>query len=332
MLGINTNIYALDVHESLRQLSLDFAHKNERMSTGLRINRGEDDPSGLAISRGMEAQTRGLLVNIQNVQDGINLIRYVDGYLDDIQDVLLQIRDLSVRMSNQATLSVHVGKDANDLIPSDMNRLYKEILTMGYHLWVMTRDEDEFFNKLKPFAEFGEKAVFNDSFEFGECLQVGPDAEPSHRLELFIDDIRQTFTDFFLGVGAPPWNNINGLMDGDGYLNQAKSLLTLSDQKLNIVSDMRARLGAQDRMLQHTVQDLQNQYINISAGKSRIEDADLAQEITGLARNQILNQSAHAAAAQANVQPLAVIDLLGAIYDGMSPELARQSAPQPGAT
>jgi flagellin len=330
MLGINTNLYALDAHERMRQLNLEFSQRTERMASGLRINRGQDDPSGLAISKGMQAQVNGLLVNMHNIQDGINLIRYVDGYLDDIQNVLLNIRDLSVRMSNQAALSVHPGQNANDLIPSDMNRLYKEILTMGYHLWVMTRDEDEFFNKVKPFAEFGEKPVFNDSFEFGECLQVGPDADSTHRIEIFIDDIRQTFTDFFLGVGVPPWDNINGLMDADGYLNQAKSLLTLSDDKLNIISDIRARLGVQDRQLQHTLQDIQAQYINIAAGKSRVEDADFADEITGLSRNQILNQSAQAAAAQANVQPLAVIDLLDAIYDGLSPELAKQAVSQAG--
>ena len=159
---------------------------------------------------------------------------------------------------------------------------------------------------------------------------MGPDADPSHRMDVFIDDIRQTFTDFFQGMGFPPWLGIDGRMDAQGYRNQALSLLTLSDQKLDIVNNMRVTLGTQQRRMIHIVDDLQAQFINITAGKSRIEDADFAEEVTALTRNQILNQSAQAAAAQANVQPLAVNTLLNAIYDGLTPELARVGSPSSG--
>jgi len=102
---INTNIGAMGALEASRSCFISSGLAMERLSSGLKINRGADDPSGLAISKGMEAQIRGANVAATNIQDGINLMRTQEGALLEILDMLKRARDLSVRAANEATLS-----------------------------------------------------------------------------------------------------------------------------------------------------------------------------------------------------------------------------------
>ncbi len=79
---------------------------------------------------------------------------------------------------------------------------------------------------------------------------------------------------------------------------------------INTVSSVRASLGVQERRLNHVIDDLKAQDINISAAKSRIYDADMAAEISEFTRLQILQQTGTAILAQANAQPQSVLQLL----------------------
>jgi len=76
-----------------------------RLSSGQRINSASDDPSGLAISSAMRAQISGKNVAVQNIEDGINLMRTQDAALNEIQDMINRMRDLSLRASNEAAMT-----------------------------------------------------------------------------------------------------------------------------------------------------------------------------------------------------------------------------------
>ncbi len=88
-----------------------------------------------------------------------------------------------------------------------------------------------------------------------------------------------------------------------------KAIFTL-DQAINILSDVRAKLGATQNRMEHTINNLQVTHENLSASESRIRDADMALEMTEFTRNNILNQSATAMLAQANQLPQGVLQLL----------------------
>lgn len=102
---INTNITSQIVHNISRINNNNLSTHFERLSSGLRINKGADNPSGLAISSGMKAQIRGINVALQNVQDGISVLQLQDGALAETHDMLLRMRDLTVRGANEATLT-----------------------------------------------------------------------------------------------------------------------------------------------------------------------------------------------------------------------------------
>ena len=90
----------------------------------------------------------------------------------------------------------------------------------------------------------------------------------------------------------------------------ANNALDVLDQALRFVSDGRADLGAIQNRLEFTISNLSNVSENISAARSRIQDADFAMETANLTRNQILQQAGIAMLAQANAQPQNVLALL----------------------
>ena len=82
------------------------------------------------------------------------------------------------------------------------------------------------------------------------------------------------------------------------------------DSALTYVNAERAKLGAVENRLTHTIDNLTNIVTNTQASKSRITDTDYAQETSKLARAQIIQQAATAMLAQANQQPQTVLALL----------------------
>src|SRR5207249_5299802 len=99
-LRINTNVTAINALNNLQQTSNAVATSIERLSSGLRINRAEDDPAGLIISEGLRAQIDGLNQAISNSQDAGNVIKTAEGGLSTVNDLLRNIRTLAVHAAN----------------------------------------------------------------------------------------------------------------------------------------------------------------------------------------------------------------------------------------
>jgi len=278
---INTNIPSLTGLNNLRLTNLGLQTSLERLSSGLRINKGADDPSGLGIAKGMEAQIGGITVAIQNGQDGISLIHTADGALAETQDMLLRMRDLAVRGANDATL---VTADRTRL-KNEFNSLIAEINRKSHAVT---------FNTKNLFSGLYSGAVANPGLK----LQIGPDNGTNFRLTVKIPEVTQSS----LGLSNTAVNFVNA--------SACRSCITLVNSAINQVSDIRASLGITENRLNDIINDLQAESINISAAKSRIFDADMAVEISGFTKLQILQQTGTAILAQANAQPQSILQLL----------------------
>ncbi|MGC8785643.1 MAG: flagellin, partial [Armatimonadota bacterium] len=99
-LRINTNITAMNAMRALSSTSEAFARSIERLSSGMRINRGADDPAGLIISENLRAQMTGMSQAVSNAQDAANLLKTAEGGLDEIHNLLRTMRQLAVHASN----------------------------------------------------------------------------------------------------------------------------------------------------------------------------------------------------------------------------------------
>jgi flagellin len=95
-----------------------------------------------------------------------------------------------------------------------------------------------------------------------------------------------------------------------GSQSGANDALSVLDQALSFVSDARASLGAIQNRMESTISNLSNVVENVSAARSRVQDADFAMETAALTRGQILQQAGIAMLAQANAQPQSVLALL----------------------
>jgi len=273
---INTNISGMVGLNNLRLTNLGLKTSLERLSSGLKINSAADDPSGLAIAKGMEAQIGGIETAIQNCEDGINLIETADGALSETHDILMRMRDLAVRAANEATLT-----------SDDLARLDSEYASL----------QSEIDRKAHAIT-FNTKVLFDGTFST-RALQIGPDNGTNFRLTTYIKSMAAGS----IGLSGAAICTLQ-------VAASAQAAIDLVNSAINQVSDVRASLGIQERRLEYIINDLSAEDINISAAKSRIYDADMASEISEFTRLQILQQTGTAILAQANAQPQSVLQLL----------------------
>ena len=96
-LRISNNISAINAGRHLNNNSRDFTKRIERLSSGLRINRGADDAAGLSVSEGMRAELLGMRQGVRNAEQGISLIQLAEGSLNEVSAMLRRMRELAVQ-------------------------------------------------------------------------------------------------------------------------------------------------------------------------------------------------------------------------------------------
>ncbi|HOX33463.1 MAG TPA: flagellin, partial [Spirochaetales bacterium] len=125
---INHNLSAMFADRSLRVTNLGVEKGMEKLSSGMRINRAGDDASGLAVSEKMRSQIRGLNQASKNAANGISFIQTTEGYLQETQDIIQRIRELSVQASN----GVYTTEDRMQ-IQVEVSQLVDEIDRIASH-------------------------------------------------------------------------------------------------------------------------------------------------------------------------------------------------------
>jgi flagellin len=272
-LYINTNVASLNAQRNLLKSTNDLSKTFARLSSGLRVNSAKDDAAGLSISTRMTSQIKGLNMAIRNANDGVSMAQVAEGALAETTNALQRIRELAVQSAN-GTL---VDDDRLD-INQEVQQLLSEV------------------QRIATQTEFNTKPLLNGGFT-GMKIQVG------------------AFSGQNIGFA------IGAMSTGAGALNVkaltvatqagADAAMTSIDKALGSVSDLRATLGSVQNRFEAVIANLSNVVENMSAARSRIMDADIAQETANLTRSAILQQAGTAVLAQANQQPQLALQLLG---------------------
>ncbi len=287
---INHNMSAMFAHRQQKFNVLNTEGNMEKLSSGMRINRAGDDASGLAVSEKMRSQVRGLQRAERNTADGISLIQTTEGYLQQTQDILQRVRELSVQASN----GIYTDEDRMQ-IQVEVSQLVSEVNRIASHAQ---------FNGMNLLtgrfaAETGTNVVTASMW-----FHIG--ANMDQREQVFIG----TMTAQALGIqstdGLPHTATFISLSTPD----RANAAIGVLDEALKTVSKQRADLGAYQNRLDYARQGLSVGAENLQAAESRIRDTDMAEEMVSFVRNQILNQTSNAMLAQANQQPQMVLQLL----------------------
>jgi flagellin len=272
-LSINTNIDAFEAHRNLFNTSNALSSSMQKLSSGLRINTAADDAAGLSISEQMQSQISGADQASRNAQDGISLAQTADGSLQEVTSILHRIRDLAVQYNNGT-----YGATGKAAITAEVTQLQSELTS----------------------------AIGNAQFNGIALLSGAAAGTPIATLQV--------------GPGNADTMVINGVDANASIGTSVSNFSTIAagatvdinaiDTAINSISANRSTYGAIENRLQYTVQNLGSYQQNMMDANSRIQDVDMASEMTNFTRLQILQQSGTAMLAQANQLSASVLNLL----------------------
>ncbi|MCX6127821.1 MAG: flagellin [Proteobacteria bacterium] len=276
-LRIATNVSALTAQRHLINTRRLLDRSLERLSSGYRINKAGDDAAGMAISEKLRAKTRGLVQAQRNANDGISLIQVAEGGLDEIQNILVRLRELGVQAASDT-----IGPQERRYLNEEYQSLKEEV------------------DRIANVTEFNGTVLLDGT---GGSLDIQVSTGGQNLLG--VDRI--TFDSFKSDVNTDKL----GLeeLSIDTKVNAQRSL-SIVDSAIEDVSSIRGELGAIDNRLTSTIRNLSVSIENLTAANSRIKDVDVATETSELTRNNILMQAGTAVLQQANSIPKMALSLL----------------------
>ena len=281
---IFNNIPSLTAQRILGVNNNRLALSVERISSGIRINRAADDAAGLAISEGLRSDIRALRQAVRNASDGISLMNVTEGALNEQSGILIRLRELS---SQAATGTV--GSTERATIQLEFTALRSEL------------------DRITATTEFNGAKLINGNLASGVAInshtliQIGIENTADSRIDLNtqinLDSIDSTQLEIHnLSVTAS---------------SEALTALDKINDAIASITASRGKVGAVQNRLTRSIANLSVSVENLTAAESSIRDADIAEEVAELTRNQILVQTATAMVGQANLIPQSVLQLLG---------------------
>jgi flagellin len=276
-LRIQTNTMALTAQRHLKDTRALLDRSLERLSSGYRINRSGDDAAGLAISEKLRAKTRGLVQAQRNASDGVSLIQVAEGGLNEIQNILVRLRELGVQSASDT-----IGARERGYLNEEYRSLKEEI------------------DRIANSTEFN-----------GSYLLDGTAGSLDFQVNTGGDNLlgvdRISFDAFKLDVNVDKLG-LEELSVGTKF--DAQRSLSQIDTAIEKVSSVRGQLGALENRLESTIKNTSISIENLSAARSRIKDVDIAEETSEMTKRNILMQAGTSMLAQANSVPKMALSLL----------------------
>ena len=258
-------------------------HSVERISSGIRINKASDDAAGLAISEGLRSDIRALRQAGRNANDGVSLINITEGALNEQGSMLIRLRELASQAATGTT-----GSTERATIQLEFNALRNEI------------------DRITNTTEFNGQKLIDGSLASSIAstnqvfIQIGIDSNANSRINLNEQIDIKAVTSAELSI------------DSLSVTTSADALVALEgiSEAISTVTATRGQVGAVQNRLMRSISNLSISVENLSAAESQIRDADIAEEVAVLTRNQIMVQASTAMVGQANLIPQSVLQLL----------------------
>ena len=275
---VNTNMNAIFSNRIVGVNNNEALKINEKLATGLRINRAGDDSSGLAISEKMRSQIRGLNQASKNVVDGVSFVQVAEGHLSSTTEILQRIRELAVQASN----GIFSDEDRS-MMAVEISQLVSEI------------------DRIASQATFNNTNILTGRFNTDNPMILHVGANMDERVSISIGDMSAT------AIGL---RGEDGTMIDLSTADSANTTIGIVDEALSKVMKQRSDLGGFQNRLEISVKGIGIAAENMQAAESRIRDADYAQLVVESVRNQILTQASVSTLAQSNNNSGMIVQLL----------------------
>ena len=397
---INTNITSMIGQSNLAKSQNALQTSMERLSSGLRINSAKDDAAGQAIANRMTSQITGLSQAQRNANDGISIAQTAEGALNQVNDNLQRVRELTVQaqngtnsqddlnsiqaeidqrlteinriseetdfngtkvLANTEKLSIQVGANDGETINISLEEITAKTLSLDSFNVSGPNVTDGDLGNLSASAAADYKAAYGETTDVADSTVVSFRSNLATNLGIatatvtdttstaYVDDSGNWFAKVSIkattdaevktleaqginvekgvsstfAIALDPQDAATGSQSAD-FTIAAEDLtadallsggtanpLAELDDALKQVDNLRSDLGAIQNRFESAITNLQTNETNLSAARSRIEDADYASEVANMTRAQILQQAGTSVLAQANQIPQNVLSLLG---------------------
>ena len=275
---LNRNMYSLNIFRSYSNSISKGSKALNNISTGKKINSAKDNPNKIGENESLKIQLLSSKKAEQNIQDTTSMIQTYDGAMQEMNDTLSRMKELTVK-AKTGTLS-----------DDDRNAIQDEIVELRNGL-----------NDLVNNTNFNGINISDSSLE---GLEVNYKKAMVGSMETDTIDI-PTFNISIENLGI---DKIDVTKDDD--------CISMVDNAISMVSRVRSHYGAVQNSLEETAENLSAKSINLTSAQSSIGDADIVKEYTKYSTSQILMQSSISLIAQANNIPQEALQIIGNIPRG----------------
>ena len=303
---VNTNVSSLNGRRYLNNVQNSLTTTYQRLSSGMRINSAKDDAAGLQIADRLTTQINGLNQGNRNSNDAIALAQTMEGALDETSSMLQKIRTLAVQAAN--------GTNTSD----DRKALQQEVTSLSNEVNRIAGQTK--FGGQQILASAGKGFIGTDS---KITFQVG--ANKGDEIVLTANSAGFTISGIAVAAGKIAIENDATKASNTGLVkvgnetarwsvssaDAAKKTLENIDKFIAAVDGKRADLGAFQNRLESSIRNQANVSANQADARSRIRDADFAEESANLSQQSIIQQAATSMLMQANSRPQLALSMLG---------------------
>ena len=301
---VNTNVSSLNGRRYLNNVQNQLTTTYQRLSSGMRINSAKDDAAGLQIADRLTTQINGLNQGNRNSNDAIALAQTMEGALDETTNMLQKIRTLAVQASN--------GTNTQE----DRNSLQQEVTSLSNEI-----------NRIAKQTKFGGQNIL---LSHGKGMldakgQITFQVGANKGDEIVLQALTSGFT--ISGIASKAGLELKAAADAkdSGLVKEnnvearwsvstaetSKKTLENIDKMIAAVDSKRADLGAFQNRLESSIRNQANVSANQADARSRIRDADFAEESAALSQQSIIQQAATSMLMQANSRPQLALSMLG---------------------
>ena len=308
---VNTNVQSLDAQLSLNRVNRDLSNSRERLTTGKKINKAEDNAAGYSIATKLKSRAAGLEQSLQNVGDAKSVLDIAESSFDIVMDSLIEMKSLATQAANDtlgdtergyigdqiAAIGTDINEIANQTIYQDTELLNGVDNSGSISLTFQTgeRAEDTITATVAA-VNVGELFAASGDASLGATATAGGGAGAGGAITVTAAtaSTQGTFTFATTATAA----------DYNAFISAVDTAIDTMAGTVNTIGITQSSLSLREDTLSESISATES-------AKSRILDTDFAKEQSESVRLQILQQTATSALAQANNGPQAVLGFIG---------------------
>lgn len=307
-LYVQTNVSSLNSQRRLNSATKSLDTTYQRLSSGLRINSAKDDAAGLQISNRLTNQINGLQQGNRNANDGIALCQTMEGALDETTSMLQRIRTLAIQAANGTNTTVDRQAIQQEVaqLSAEITRIACKTTFAGRQCLAGVAGSDHggvLDSKGKVTFQVGAYAFDTLGVSMSNGFTLSGIYAEKHTKITSDKQLDEQKAGLYL--------NANKAYEFNCYTQcNAQYTIQAIDEIINVVDSKRAELGAIQNRMESTIRNQENVAENVSDARSRIRDADYAEEASNLSAQNIVQQAATSILTQANQRPSIAMSLL----------------------